>query len=182
MQTENDETVLSEDNAEHVSDENLKLVPVGESIRYRRRAQSAEKKAETLAEELAQAKTQISEMNEQLGNIQLEQKLVKKLSAAGVVDLEAAVLVAKARLTKGGFDKLTAGDEADLDGCVEQLKKEKQYLFGGSSNVTTSKKTAGARDRQANAQTGLERAAKRAAKSGSRTDLQEYLKLRRNLL
>jgi len=174
MQTENDETILSEDNAEQVSEENLKLVPVGESIRYRRRAQSAEKKAETLAEELAQAKTQISGMNEQLSNIQLEQKLVKKLSAAGVVDLETAVLVAKARLTKG--------DGANLDGCVEQLKKEKQYLFGGNSNVTTSKKTAGARDRQANAQTGLERAAKRAAKSGSRTDLQEYLKLRRNLL
>jgi len=154
--------------------DNAKLVPVGESIRYRRRAQSAEKNAETLAEELTQAKTQISEMNEQLSNIQLEQKLVKKLSAAGVVDLETAVLVAKTRLTKG--------DGANLDGCVEQLKKEKQYLFSGNSNVTTSKKTAGARDRQANAQTGLERAAKRAAKSGSRTDLQEYLKLRRNLL
>jgi hypothetical protein len=173
MQTENDETILSEDNAEQVSDENLKLVPVGESIRYRKRAQSAEKKAETLAEELAQAKTQISEMNEQLSNIQLEQKLVKKLSAAGVVDLETAVLVAKTRLTKG--------DEADLDGCVEQLKKEKQHLFG-SGNAATSKKTSGVRDRQVNAQSGLERAAKRAAKSGSRTDLQEYLKLRRNLL
>jgi hypothetical protein len=169
-----DEETLPGAAEEQEDGDSAKLVPVGESIRYRRRAQSAEKRCETLAEELAQAKTQISEMNEQLSNIQFEQKLAKKLSASGVVDLETAVLVAKTRLTKG--------DDADLDGCVEQLKKEKQYLFCGSSSIATSKRTAGARDRQANAQSGLERAAKRAAKSGSRTDLQEYLKLRRNML
>jgi len=173
MQIENDETILSEDNAEQMSGENAKLVPVGESIRYRRRAQSAEKKCETLAQELAQAKMQISEMTEQLSNLQLEQKLVKKLLAAGAVDTETAVLVARAKL-KGSSD-------ADLDGCVEQLRKEKQYLFSTSSTIT-SRKTAGARDRQTNAQSNLERAAKNAAKSGSRTDLQEYLKLRRNIL
>lgn len=152
---------------------NTKLVPVAESIRYRKRAQIAEKKAAALVEELAQAKMQVSEMNEQMGNIRLEQKLVKRLSAAGVVDLETAVLVAKARLTKG--------DDADVDGCVEQLKNQKQYLFGASGEMV-SKKTAGVRDNQTNTQTTLERAAKRAAKSGSRTDLQEYLKLRRNIL
>jgi len=72
--------------------------------------------------------------------------------------------------------------EADLDGVIEQLKKEKQYLFGGVSGTVTAKKTAGAKERMTNNQTVLERAAKKAATTGNRTDLQEYLKLRRNFI
>jgi hypothetical protein len=69
-----------------------------------------------------------------------------------------------------------------VDGVIEQLKKEKQYLFSG---IVTAKKTAGAKESAydgTNKQTVLERAAKRAATTGTRTDLQEYLKLRRNFL
>jgi hypothetical protein len=72
--------------------------------------------------------------------------------------------------------------EADLDGVIEQLKKEKQYLFAGVSGTVTAKKTAGAKERMTNNQTVLERAAKKAATTGNRTDLQEYLKLRRNFI
>ena len=186
MQIEQGETILSEDNAEQDDGTNLKLVPVSESIRYRKRAQGAEKKAETLAEELSQAKSQIAEMNEQLRNVQLEQKLVKKLVAAGAVDLETAVLVAKAKIgdvTSACRRDFAEGEETDLDGCVEQLKKEKQYLFSGPDKIgETAKRTAGVRDRTTSGQTSLERAASRAAKSGSRTDLQEYLRLRRNFV
>jgi hypothetical protein len=174
-QIDADENILSEDVAGHDdTNNNLKLVPVAESIRYRKRAQSAEKKIETLTEELAQTKSQASEMAKELSGVRMEQKLTQKLAAAGAIDVEAAVLIAKAKI----------GDEmeADLDGIIQQLKKEKQYLFSGTSAAATTKKTAGAKDRMQNNQTILERAAKKAATTGNRTDLHEYLKLRRNFV
>ncbi len=154
--------------------DNMKLVPVAESIRYRKRAQSAEKKVEDLTEQLAQAKSQATKISERLSDIEVEQKLTSKLAAAGSVDLETAVLLARARME--------GQTQADLDGVIEQLKKEKQYLFGGVSGAVTAKKTAGAKERMTNNQTVLERAAKKAATTGNRTDLQEYLKLRRNFI
>ncbi|MHC4243650.1 MAG: hypothetical protein ACYS3N_03130 [Planctomycetota bacterium] len=169
--------VLSEDITGTGETDNMKLVPVAESIRYRKRAQSAEKKVEDLTEQLSEAKSQATKISEQLSDIEAEQKLTSKLAAAGSVDLETTVLLAKARME--------GHTQADLDGVIEQLKKEKQYLFGGTSGVVTAKKTAGAKESAyggTNNQTILERAAKRAAMTGNRTDLQEYLKLRRNFL
>ena len=151
-----------------------KLVPVTESIRYRRRAQSAEKKSESLAEQLAEANQTITRMSLDLSDLQVEQKLIHKLAAIGATDLETAVLVARARMEGKA--------EADIDACIEQLRKEKAYLFGGSTEAATLRKTAGARDRAKQAQTALGQAAQKAAKTGRRADLQHYLKLRRNLL
>jgi len=165
---------LSADTAGHSDDDNLKLVPVSESIRYRKRAQSAEKKIEDLAEQLAEAKAEAKRAAEQLSSIQVEQKLIRKLAAAGTVDLETAVLIVKARIE--------GETEADIDSVIKQLKKEKQYLFAGTSGAVTAKKTAGAKERMESSQTVLEKVAKKAATTGSRTDLQEYLKLRRNFV
>ncbi|UCC22985.1 MAG: hypothetical protein JSW23_02640 [Planctomycetota bacterium] len=170
-----EDTILSETKAGQDDIENSKLVPVAESIRYRKRAQSAEKKVESLSEQLAQAKSQVSEMAEELDNIQVERKLMRRLAAAGAVDLEAAVLIARGRI-EGEAD-------ADLDGVIEQLKKEKQYLFGNDKSTTaTVKRTAGAKDRVTGNQSILERAARKAAATGNRTDLQEYLKMRRSFV
>ncbi len=166
--------VLSEDIAGAGDNDSTRLVPVAESIRYRKRAQSAEKKLEVLAEQLAQAQTQTSQLSEQLNSVQTEQKLVRQLAAAGAVDLETAVLIAKARMQ--------GQSQTDAAGVIEQLKKEKQYLFGGAGAGATPAKTAGARDRLTSNETILERAAKKAATSGSRADLHEYLRLRRNFL
>jgi len=170
------EESLLETTEEHDVDGNdaAKLVPVTESIRYRRRAQSAEKKSEGLTEELAEANQKIARMSQDLSDLQIEQKLARKLAAAGAKDLEAAVLVAKTRME--------GKPEADIDACVEQLRREKAYLFDGLTETATFRKTAGARDRAKQTQTALEKAAKKAASTGSRADLQHYLKLRRNLL
>jgi len=173
-QIDAEESILSETEAGQGDGESLKLVPVAESIRYRRRAQSAEKKVETLAEQLAEVRSEAARVSEQLNETRAEQELTRKLSAAGAVDLETAVLIAKAR-AKGET-------QADLDGVVEQLKKDKQYLFAGSSAAVGSKKTAGAKETIPHGQGILERAAKRAATTGNRTDLHEYLKVRRNFV
>jgi hypothetical protein len=166
--------ILSEDITPASDNDNARLVPVAESIRYRKRAQSAEKKIESLTEQLAQANSQTAELSEQLSDIQTEQKLMRQLAAAGSVDLETAVLIARARMQDQ--------DDVDVIGVIEQLKKEKQYLFASISPGVTPTKTAGAKDRVTNNQTLLERAAKKAATTGNRTDLHEYLKLRRNFL
>lgn len=164
--------VLSEDTVEAGQSDNLKLVPVAESIRYRKRAQSAEKKAEDLAEQLAKAKSESAKMAEELNGVRSEQELMRKLADSGAVDLEGAVLIAKARMQ--------SEPEADLDGVIEQLQKDKQYLFAEGSRTSAAKKTSGARERMQTGQGALERAAKKAATTGNRADLQEYLKLRRS--
>jgi len=165
---------LSEDTTVASDNDSTKLVPLAESIRYRKRAQSAEKRVEDLTERLAKANENASQMSEQLSSIQTEQDLMRKLAAAGAVDLETAVLLAKVRIQDQS--------DADLDGVIEQLRNEKQYLFGGTSGTVAAKKTAGARERMSGNQAVIERAAKKAATTGSRTDLQEYLKLRRSYL
>jgi TRAP-type mannitol/chloroaromatic compound transport system substrate-binding protein len=129
---------------------------------------------DTLAEQLARANQRIAQMSEELGNLQIEQKLAQKLVAAGVADLETALLVAKARME--------GKSEGEINSCVDQLRKEKSYLFSGSAQVLTARRTAGARERTTHNQTALEQAAKKAARTGSRTDLLQYLKLRRTLL
>jgi len=166
--------ILSEDTTPASDNDSTRLVPVAESIRYRKRAQSAEKKIESLTEQLAEAKAQTAELSGQLSDIQTEQKLMRQLAVAGAIDLETAVLIAKA--------KMQGKDDADVTGMIEQLKKEKQYLFTAGNSGQAQTKTAGAKDRVTNSQTLLERAAKKAATTGNRTDLHEYLKLRRNFL
>jgi hypothetical protein len=156
-------------------DESAKLVPVSESIRYRKRAQVAEQQLEQLAEELASSKSRASEMEERLKKVSIEQELSRKLATSGATDIEAAVLIAKSRLEAQG--------DGDLDGVIDQLKREKSYMFSGSvSTGVGTRKTAGLRERVSGSQGVLEKAAQRAAVTGNRTDLHEYLKLRRNFV
>jgi hypothetical protein len=127
-----------------------------------------------LAEQLAQANERIAQMSEELSGLAIEQKLTHKLAGAGTIDLEAALLLARARIE--------GRTEADIDECVTRLRKEKAYLFGGSNPVVMPRKTAAAKDRVTRNQAVLEQAAKRAAKTGSRVDLQRYLMLRRSMM
>jgi len=175
MSQNDQEAITSETENEQSSIEALRMVPVSESIRYRRRAQSAEKKAEELKEQLAQTREASEQVEKQFGEVKLENQLIKKLSAAGAVDLEAAVVLAKSRLKDTGDD---------LDDCVERLAVEKRYLFaeGSDKSDISTHKTASVRDSHAGGRSILDRAARRAAGTGKRVDLQEYLKVRRNFL
>jgi hypothetical protein len=151
----------------------MKMVPVAEAVRYHRRAQSAERRVEELAGELAEVRAEASRLSDELKGVQKEQELTRRLTAAGARDLEAATLIAKARLA--------GADKADLDGVVEQLKREKQYLFGEKVSAGAAVRTSGAKEQRGGG-TGIERAAKRAAGTGSRADLQEYMRKRRSVV
>jgi len=165
---------LSEDKVEQEDGDNIKLVPVGESIRYRKRAQNAEKRVEELAGELAEARAEAVRLAGEMKGVQKEQELIRRLAAEGARDLEAAVLIAKSRLAREG--------QTDLNGVVEQLKKEKQYLFGEKATAGAAARTSPAKEPRQVGGATLERAAKRAAGTGSRTDLQEYMRKRRSLV
>lgn len=138
--------------------DNLKLVPVSESIRYRKRAQLAEKQNEELLEQLEQAKSQAQGFSERIGEMETERKLTSRLAEAGAIDVEAAVLLAKTRLGSGQGE--------DIDGVVDQIRKEKGYLFSSGQGLASgSQKTSGVRDKRTGAETVLSRTAKRDRKS-----------------
>jgi len=158
--------------------DNAKLVPVGESIRYHRRAQSAERRVEELSGELAEAQADAARIANELKATQKEQELIKRLACEGARDLEAAVLIAKSRLTGKA--------QEDLGSIVEQLKKEKQYLFSGQLSekvqTGTAMRTSPAKEPRQGTATAIDRAARRAVGTGSRTDLQEYMRKRRSIV
>jgi len=122
-----------------------KLVPVSEAIRYRKRAQNAEQEAAELRRQLTTSQAENESLAGRVNEIKAEQELVSLLTVAGASDLEAALLMAKARM---------AGSDGDAKNVVDR---------SGSKKV-------------------LERAAQRAAGSGSRIAVQEYMKLRRKFI
>ncbi len=168
-----DEGVVQAAQDEQVNADDVKLVPVAESIRYRKRAQGAEKRVEELTGELEEARAEAKKLAGELAATQREQELMKRLASEGTRDLEAAVALAKARLAKD--------EKSDLAGVVEQLKKEKSYLFSDKALGAVTMKTSPAKE-QRNGAGSLERAAKRAAGTGNRSDLQEYMRRRRSIV
>jgi len=158
---------LSED-----EDQKEKLVPVGEAIRYRKRAQVAEQQAEAIEQELKTIKEQSRELQVQINELRSEKEITTELISAGVIDLEAAVMMAKSRLKEHDNVKL----------AIKQLRTEKGYLFSEQAEQSTSTKTAGVKNKNTTARSVLEASAKKAAMSGNRADVQEYLKVRRHFL
>lgn len=160
-----------------VSDDNgnadEKTVPVSEAIRYRKRAQQAEKQAAELAETLAQERQRIATLDQQLTAAQRQQTLRDALTAAGATDLEATMLLAQSRLEADG--------QADVSAVVEQLRSDKAHLFAAETGDAAPTKTAGLRHRT-DGRGALDSAAARAARSGSRADMQEYLRTRRQFV
>ncbi|OHB55328.1 MAG: hypothetical protein A2Y07_07455 [Planctomycetes bacterium GWF2_50_10] len=148
--------------------EQERQVSVAESIRYRRRAQLAEKKAAELEGELEAQKNAKEDMSRKAGELEVENKLLGRLAKAGAIDMEAAMLLAKSRI----------GADGDIEKAVENLKKEKGYLF--ESSPAYAGRTAGVKPRVHGSAAAIEKAAKCAAKGGRGAAMMEYLRLRRN--
>lgn len=168
MEQVSDQQIMSDD-SEH-------LVPVAESIRYRKRAQAAEKQLETLNQQLKASQSQCQQLETKLNDTALDNQLVRKLAAANAIDLDTAALVVRQRIDET--------HDADMDTVIEEIKTEKPYLFlvKGDFVEPVCEKTRNARSRIDGGAAQLEKAAKKAAASGSRKDLHQYLKLRRSAL
>ena len=164
-----------------------KLVPVGESIKYRHRAQQAENRLqnqeqqlrelqahhETHKEELASIESQRDEARYQLTVTENRLASERMLSEAGAIDLEAASLLLSKRMDFG-----EPFDAESLARNTEQLLLDKPFLRKGHG-AALPPKTAGARLPGTSATAQLTEAAERAIGSGNRKDIVEYLRLRR---
>jgi hypothetical protein len=163
-----------------------KLVPVAESIKYRRRAQQAEGRLHELEQQLTDLRTQLEHRGEELAvaesqrdeaRVQLtataNQRCAERLLAeAGVVDFEAAGLLLAKRMDLAG----DLEDEAIHRG-VEQLLLDKPFLARPSAALPPA--TASPRSERPGSFAQLTRAAEQAVQTGSRRDVAEYLRLRR---
>lgn len=127
-------TVTDEQEETGVSE---KLVPVSEAIRYRKRAQAAEKELDELKERLEQQGGQVEQLKQEVETLKTPAPVRE-----GESRLQASSLVPQASVKTQGVKET---------------------------------RTTGTR-------TLLQHAAKQAAVSGSRTDVQEYLRLRRNFV
>jgi hypothetical protein len=110
-----------------------------------------------------------------IAHLQSERTLMIRLTEAGVKDMEAALLV--------GMSRMAQADTPDIDAVIAAMKKDKAHLFADVHDRNEGNppvRTGGARRKGYDGAAALEKAAKRAATSGSRTDLQQYLRLRRN--
>ena len=162
-------------------------VPVGETIKYRRRAQQAEERLEQFQQQAKDLQTRLEQREKDLGlseaqrdearhqlvAVENRSRAERMLGEAGVVDIEAASLLLSKRVD--------FGEELDGEAItrrVEQLLLDKPYLRGGPSG-TLPPKTASARSAPAGGIAQLTRAADRALASGDRRDVAEYLRLRR---
>jgi len=167
-----------------------KLVPVGESIKYRRRAQQAEVRIQEIEQQLADSQSQLEQRSEEVASAEaqrdeLQQRIVEMenrhaaerlLGQAGVADLETATLLLAKRVR---LDEDLEPEALRLH--VEQLMLDKPFLNQGPAEPITSlpPKSASPRPTRTSAATQLAQAAQRAIHSGNRRDIAEYLRLRR---
>ena len=164
----------------------VRLVPVAESIKYRRRAQQAEGRLQELEGQLVELRKQIDGRSEELAlaeaqrdeaRVQLvaagNQRATERLmTEAGVVDLEAAGLLLSKRMDLAG-----ELDDETLRRGVEQLLLDKPFLLRPAASLPTA--TASPRSEKPGPFAQLAHAAERAVRTGSRRDVAEYLRLRR---
>lgn len=145
-----------------------KLVPVGEAIRYRKRAQTAEQQLERLNEELRGLSAKLNEANQTITGLERRQQTDALLTDADAIDLEAARLLTE--------QAVLMMDEPDIKLAVEDLKRHKPYLFRHRHDTDHS---AMAPAVQPTGHDPAEQAAQNAARTGDRRDLLRYLRLRR---
>jgi hypothetical protein len=158
-----------------VSSQSGQMVPVSEAIKYRKRAQSAEQQLEQMTAEIQQSRQTQQDLERRIQQAQLESELTCQLVKAGAVDVELALLLAHKKLDTVGEDK------PELASLIGTLRKERPYLFYNAGNEAAGAgPTAGVRSPGGGRRGSLSRSAQQAQRSGSRKDMQEYLRLRRS--
>lgn len=160
-----------QDVSENTSED--RLVPVAEAIRYRKRAQAAEKELAEMKAERDLLQSEKQAISSQLDRIQQDQQIHDLLTAAGTTDPETALLLVR--------DRLASAEGQDVQAVIEDLQKEKDYLFSSRPAIGGPVRTSGVRHRP-DGSAALQDAAKKAARSGNCVDVQEYLRVRRQFV
>ena len=166
---------------------------IRESIKYRRRAQDAERRAEaleaevralrearqadagTLAQELAAARAEAETLRRDLDALGADRRLERAFLKAGCTDPEAAVAVARLRLAGGALPE-------DVEGLAREILAEKPHLAAGPGTPALPPRAAGAKPAGASAARGaVERLADQARRTGRPGDVAAYMRARRSV-
>lgn len=123
-------------------------------------------------EQLALAEAQRDELQSQLTARENQIHLERRLTAAGVVDLEAATVLLGKRVDLQG-----EVGETELSAAVDSLLAEKPYLLPPAPAMPPA--TASPRETPATLDQQVQQAARSAIATGNRRDVAEYLRLRR---
>ncbi len=142
-----------------------RLVPVSESIRYRKRAQAAEKQLDTLQTRVNELTGALAESERAIAALERRQRIDAMLCEADAVDLEAARLLTEAAVAQM--------DDPDVALAVTDLCRQKPHLFRRRSTA------AQAMGVEPDDDDPLHDAAMQASTTGDRRDLLRYLRLRR---
>ncbi|MEO0513647.1 MAG: hypothetical protein AAF108_12275 [Planctomycetota bacterium] len=143
-----------------------KLVPVSEAIRYRKRAQTAEQQLGELRDRFTRLQSQLDDSRQTITSLERRQKIDALLTDSNAIDLEAARL-----LTEISVSQM---DEPDVASAVNELRRQKPYLFRRPRGTIDS-----AMAPHVDPPAPERLAAERAAVTGDRRDLLDYLRLRR---
>jgi len=166
---------------------------IQESIKYRRRAQEAERRAEALETEiqslregredraaaleadLAEARAEAEALRGRVETTDLDRRLERELARAGCADTETGLALAHERLAG-------AGEPEDLGAFARTLLDEKPHLRGGPPGAARGlpPRTAAAKPAATTSPRRLaDRLAEQARQSGNAGDLMAYMRARR---
>ena len=171
---------------------------IQESIKYRRRAQEAERRAEALEAELAglreadesraaaveadlaQARAEAENLRKSLEGVERDRRLERELARAGCIDPETALAVARERLAGGDPPE-------DLAALARGLLEEKPHLRAsggrrGDPDAPLPPRTSGPKPAGDDApRRAAERLADQARQTGSPRDVMAYVRARRGV-
>lgn len=164
-----------------------RLVPVSESIKYRRRAQKAEGRVEEVEQQLKEMQSQFDAHSDEIARAEAQRdeaasRLVatenrltaeRLMATAGLADTETAMLLLSKRV-----DLTQELDGSAIADAVEQLLVDKPFLRAGGASPLPGT-TASVKPSAPGGVAALADAAERAIESGDRRDVAEYLRLRR---
>jgi multidrug resistance efflux pump len=135
----------------------------------------AEEKVKQLEAQVGEAQARASQAEAALGAAQRKWELERALAASGVIDAEAAAILAANGAGNGAGG---ARERAfDAGAVVAELKRKRPYLFGASAAPVRTSAMSGAVAPQG--PDTLSRAAEEARASGDLGTLLKYLRMRR---
>ena len=123
VSTESIPTTKDTDHAPNAvtGDGSERQVPVGEAIRYRKRAQAAEQELGDLKGQFQDVKVELEQARQTVSQLERRQAIDEVLTDAETVDLEVARLLTEAAVSMM--------DEPDIRMAIEDLRRHKPYLF-----------------------------------------------------
>lgn len=149
-----------------------RLVSVSEAIRYRKRAQAAERDLAQTRARLEEATRQAQAAQQRLAQVERRAAIDAGLVESGATDLEAARLLVESALNEG---------EADVAAAIENVRRRRPQMFRTNHSAPRHTAAMGPAVRTT-PETGrdLDRAAIAARRSGHNADVMHYMNLRRS--